>query len=141
MPTPRLIPYDQHWLRRYFKRFAVTLALNASERDVEDICNRLPAAQWAKLASAWRQRRYRQRNRQHAWHTDCRQLAKVWRQLIRMQCISGEDALKLGATGDPSAYSDPLARMLVKSILSSAVGAFQAKMHKETDRVLEETIA
>ena len=130
----RQVPLGRSWLRRYLReRLQVTVPKNTDDDKWQQICDEIPAKDWARVKNAWRRHQLNDRPRYtqyvHASNEDKKRLGFFWQRLIAQNFISEEDAYLLAENffQGLGGYSDEMAKDMVRKILSGAAEKFKSK--------------
>jgi len=134
MATPRTIPSNTGWLRRYcVRRLGIRFPDDATEEEIAAICAEIPPAKWRKLSKAWAEHNRRQTEgmvgpwgpcNAYLWYDKPKILGPLWRKLIIAGAVTEEDARVIAEHGIGkslgTAYCDTLAVSVLNRILSRA---------------------
>jgi hypothetical protein len=130
----RQVPLGRSWLRRYLRdRLEVVVPLNADDDGWQQICDEIPAKDWAQVRKAWRQHQHSNKPRYmryiHASNEESKRLGFFWQRLITQGFVTEEDALLLAENffQEPGGYSDEMAKDMVRKILSGVAERYRTK--------------
>ena len=122
------------WLRRYLRdRLQVNVPVNTNDDEWQQICDEIPAKDWAQVKSAWRQHQHKDTPRYmryiHASNEESKRLGFFWQRLIAQDFVSKEDALLLAENffQGVGGYSDEMAKDMVRKILSGVADRYRTK--------------
>jgi hypothetical protein len=130
----RQVPLGRGWLRRYLRdRLQVTVSLNTDDDEWQQICDDIPAKDWARVKKAWRQHQHNDTPRYmryvHVANEESKRLGFFWQRLITQDFVTEEDALLLAENffQGLGGYSDEMAKDMVRKILSGVADRYRTK--------------
>ena len=111
----------------------MTVPVNTDDDEWQQICDDIPAKDWALVKSAWRQHQHNDGPRYmryiNAANEESKRLGFFWQRLIAQDFVSEEDALLLAENffQGLGGYSDEMAKDMVKKILSGVADRYRTK--------------
>lgn len=138
----RRVPLGRGWLRRYLRdHLQMTVPSNADDDEWQQICDEIPARDWVRLRSAWRQHQHSDSPQYmryiHAANEENKRLGLFWQRLIDQGYVTAEDALLLAENffRGTGGFSDEMAKDILRKILSGAADRYRTEATSTPDNL------